>query len=293
MIIPNQPILILIAAALLGALLGSFLNVVVYRLPQMQIAGLTRQGKPWTFIAYPLSFCPACRTPIPPFRNIPVLSYLLLGGRAKCCGVPISRCYPLVELGSGCITAFLVWHYGLRLDAAFATMLLLTLLVLSLIDLRRYYLPDILTLPLLWCGLLVNVDSRFALLSDAVLGAAAGYLALQIIAAVGQFVYKQVVMGGGDFKLFAAIGAWLGWHKLPLTLFIACVIGVIFAIAQKTWRQHQRQKRHAALGLTTDTHHTLAKGRFCFGPSLSVAAAIMLLYGDKILLTYWLWVGGQ
>ena len=257
----------------------------------MQVAGMVRHGKPWTFIAWPPSYCPACRASIPPYRNIPLLSWLLLRGRAKCCGASISCCYPLVELGGGVLTALAAWRFGIGVDGLLAMAFLLILFAASLIDLRRYYLPDILTLPLLWLGLLANLDARFALLVNAVLGAAGGYVALRSLAVAGTAWYGREVMGGGDVKLLAAIGAWLGWQKLPIAFFMACAAGVIFAVLQHWWRQRQRRQRHTALGLANaHLSRRLFGGRFCFGPSLSFAAAIMLLWGDDILLAYWLWV---
>lgn len=275
-----------VIAGLFGLLLGSFLNVAAYRLPQMNASGIVRRGKPWHFLALPLSYCPHCQTPIPPRYNIPVLSFLWLRGRAHCCRKPISRCYPLVEAAGAFICAASAVRFGKNLDFVFAAVFLSALLVASVIDMRKYYLLDTLTLPLLWFGLLVNLDSRFALLPDAVLGAAGGFLAMRILAAAGAAVFRQTAIGGGDIKLAAALGAWLGWQPLPFLIFLACLTGLIYALVFQVIRRFRK---------TPEKRRNFSRvfgGRFCFGPALSLAGAVMLFYGDSIIASYWLFVSG-
>ena len=271
-----------VIAGLFGALLGSFLNVVAYRLPQMAVSGLAPHGKSASFLAFPASHCPQCKTPIPPYLNIPVLGWLLLCGRARCCGKSISACYPLTEAFGGVLVAAAAWRFGATLDFALAAIFLLTLLIISVIDLRRYYILDILSLPLLWCGLLANVDARFALLPNAVLGAAGGYVGMRCIAAVAAAIFRKDAMGGGDFKLMAALGAWLGLSALPFVLFLAAVSGVCYSAAFYV----VRRARAAASGRRA-ARGGFVKSRFSFGPALSFAGAIMLFWGDEIQLAYW------
>lgn len=257
-----------IAAGVFGLLWGSFLNVVVYRLPQTDAADLgARRGRSLAFLAWPLSFCPRCGAPIPPWRNIPILSYLALGGKAPCCDSRISPRYPLGEiLGAGTIL-WPLWHFGPGVDAALAAVFLSFLLVASAIDLQRRYLLDLLTLPLMWLGLLANIDSRFTLLPDAVLGAAGGYLGLWALGVVFSFVLRKKAIGEGDFKLLAALGAWLGWRDLPFLLFLASLLGVAAAAAAFVLRRRRRRWMP-------------------FGPFLSLAGALMLFYGDEIVFAY-------
>lgn len=258
------------AAGALGLVLGSFLNVVVWRLPQMQAGGLVRHGQPLRFLALPLSRCPHCMAPILPLHNIPVLSFLFLRGRAACCNKPISACYPLIEIGGAFIAAWSAWRLGPGLDFALAVVFLSVLLVISVIDMRRYYILDVLVLPLLWLGLLANLDARFALLSDAVAGAAGGYACMRALSAAGAAIFRRPVMGGGDAKLMAALGAWLGWQLLPFVLFFASAGGVCYFFL---------------LRLTRSGRGRLS-GRMCFAPALSLAGAVMMFYGDEVLAAY-------
>lgn len=267
----------IVVAGLFGLLLGSFLNVVVYRLPRMNASGIVSRGKSALFLAWPGSHCPHCKAPIAPYYNLPVVGFLWLRGRAKCCGKPIGVCYPLIEAGCGLLVAAAAWRFGGGVDFALAVIFLAMLLVISVIDMRRYYILDVLTLPLLWCGLLANIDARFALLPHAVVGAAGGYIAMRLIAAAGAVVFRKNVMGGGDFKLMAAFGAWLGWQPLPFLLFLGSLIGVGYALVFYLTRRAGR----------TPPPGGFLKRRFSFGPALSVAAALMLFWGDEIMAAYW------
>ena len=251
-----------------GLLWGSFLNVVIYRLPQTAAAGLPGRGEHslW-YLAYPLSFCPHCKTPIAPWRNIPLLSYLLLAGRSHCCRQPISWRYPLTELAGALIFLLAFFAAATWLDFVLIVIFLSLLLVNAVIDWQRRYLLDILTYPLLWLGLLANIDARFALLPDSVLGAAGGYVALAFFAELFSRILKRRAMGMGDYKLFAALGAWLGWQPLPLLLFFAALTGLVMSAL---WWVLRFRSRYTP-----------------FGPALALAGALMLLAGDRIMLAYW------
>ncbi|MCH9758350.1 MAG: A24 family peptidase [Proteobacteria bacterium] len=256
------------AAAGFGLLWGSFLNVVIYRLPKTDIAGL-RQRTPYTltYLAFPLSFCPRCKESIAPWCNIPVLSYLLLGAKSKCCREPISWVYPVIELcGAGMFVLAFLLSDGL-LNALLAIVFMSLLLVNAAIDWQRFYLLDIITYPLLWIGLVANIDARFALLSDAVWGAAGGYVVMAVFSWIFSRLIGQRAMGMGDYKLFAALGAWLGWQLLPMVLFLAAITAVIFGGCRRLIRG---RGRHVP-----------------FGPSLSLAGVLMLFFGEEIMLAYW------
>lgn len=261
---------IIIALILFGFLWGSFLNVVIYRLPLIDIAGL-RYRTPYTlmFLAWPLSFCPKCKKNIRPWHNIPVLSYLWLRGKGACCQTPIHIRYLFIELLGGVIVYAAYYYSQSPFEFACLFVLFSILLVASVIDLYRYYLLDILTLPLLWLGLLVNINDQFAVLSDAVLGAALGYVALFSIDYVFSIILKKQAMGMGDMKLMAALGAWLGWQDLPLLLFIGSILAIVLTGIRRLIRG--RYKRQVP-----------------FGACLALAGVIMLLYGEVIMVHYWL-----
>lgn len=264
------------ALTALGLLWGSFLNVVVYRLPQTDAADLgARRGRSLAFLAWPRSFCPTCGASIPSWRNIPLLSYIFLLGKAPCCGKPISPRYPLGEILGAVTIIWPLMHFGFGVDAALAAVFLSFLLVASAIDMQRRYLLDLLTLPLTWIGLLANIDARFALLTDAVLGAAGGYLGLWALCAVFTFVLRKQAMGEGDFKLMAALGAWLGWQDLPFLLFLASLLGVLGSAGKFATERLIRRKRRKFWGRYIG-----------FGPCLSLAGALMLFYGDDMIFAY-------
>ena len=258
----------LAAAAGFGLLWGSFLNVAIYRLPQTDAAELgAGKGRSLAFLAFPRSYCPLCETPIPFWRNIPVLSYLFLLGKAPCCGKRISARYPLGEVLGAATVVWPLTHFGFGVDMILAAMFLSLLLVLSGIDVNRRYILDLLTVPLLWLGLLVNVDARFALLPDAVLGAAGGYLGLAALAALFSAALRKQAMGSGDFKLMAALGAWLGWRDLPFLMFMASLFGIAYAVGGFVLRRRRRRW-------------------IPFGPCLSLSGALMLFYGDELQFAY-------
>jgi leader peptidase (prepilin peptidase) / N-methyltransferase len=257
-----------------GLCLGSFLNVVIYRLPrimerdwQVQCAELRGEEPPKqeTFnLALPRSRCPACAHPISALENIPIASYLALRGKCSACGTRISPRYPLIEGLSGLAGAYAAWHFGFG-PAAFAAMLFLwCMIALSFIDFDTQLLPDSITLPLLWAGLLLNLGGTFADLGSAVIGAAAGYLVLWSVYWGFKIATGKDGMGFGDFKLLAAVGAWLGWQMLPLVVLASSIVGAIVGISLMLFARHGRNVP------------------IPFGPYLAVAGVIALFWGQRL-----------
>ncbi|MFC4159758.1 prepilin peptidase [Chitinimonas lacunae] len=244
LLLAHQPFWLVSAVFVLGLLIGSFLNVVIHRLPRMleadfrhECANLDRSEHdqiprgPTYNLVVPRSACPSCGTLIAGYDNIPVLSWLLLRGKCRHCKAPISVRYPLVELITGLISAGLAWHYGWGLMLAGALLFAWVLIALFMIDLDTFYLPDNLTLSLLWLGLLFNLYEVFVPLKAAVLGAAAGYLTLWGFAKLYELIRRQPGMGNGDFKLLAAIGAWLGVLSLPAVIVLSALVGSLIGIS--------------------------------------------------------------
>jgi leader peptidase (prepilin peptidase)/N-methyltransferase len=268
----------------LGLMIGSFLNVVIYRLPIMlerewraQAAEFAREAvasvehEPFS-LAMPRSACPACKTPIKPSQNIPVISWLALRGRCASCGAPISARYPAVELASGVLAAWTAWHLGFGAPAACAGGVTFALIALTGIDIDHQLLPDSITLPLLWAGLLAAVvigPISGATLPvsprDAIIGAAAGYSSLWLVFHAFRLITGKEGMGYGDFKLFAALGAWLGWKMLPLIILLSAATGAILGILMIVLRGRDRA------------------APMPFGPYLAAAGWIAMLYGHEIL----------
>ena len=266
-------------AALLGLLVGSFLNVVILRLPQMMEAAWRREcasldgsspaeeERPLS-IAWPPSRCNSCQTPIRAWQNIPVISYLLLRGRCAKCKTSISLQYPLVELIASVITTIVIWRFGLSVAGVSAVILSWGLLALAVIDLRTRLLPDDITLPLLWLGLLLNTGAVFTDLGSSVIGAAAGYMSLWLIYHSFKLLTGKEGMGFGDFKLFAVFGAWLGWQQLPLIILFSSLAGAIVG------------------GLLIAISKMPEDRAVPFGPFLAVAGWLSLLAGEEILGAY-------
>lgn len=267
----------LVLLAIFALAIGSLLNVIIYRLPQMldnDWHGEQSQKNQQISINlfYPRSFCPDCKTSIPAIHNIPLLSYCLLRGRCKACHQPISFRYPLVELLSCFLALFAAWYFGFNLNLVFALFFIWLLITLFFIDLEHQLLPDSLTLSLLWLGLLANTQSLFTPLTNAVISAAASYLSLWLFSQLFYLLTHKIGMGNGDFKLFAAFGAWFGWQQLPLILLLASFTGAIIGFI--TLRVQ---------GKTTDTP-------IPFGPYLCFAGIISLFWGKAIMnsyLTFW------
>ncbi|MEO8717340.1 MAG: A24 family peptidase, partial [Burkholderiales bacterium] len=212
----------------------------------------------------PRSACPACGHPIGAVQNIPVLSWLALRGKCAACSARIAARYPLVELAAGLIAAYAAWRYGLSLGALGAAAFGWALLALAVIDLDTQLLPDDITLPLLWAGLLINFSGAFVPLHTAVIGAVAGYLSLWLVYWAFKLATGKEGMGHGDFKLLAAIGAWLGWQKLPMVILLSSVVGAAVGIALIVFARHGREKP------------------IPFGPYLAAAGLIAMFWGDLI-----------
>ena len=237
----DHPALFQATALALGLVIGSFLNVVIHRLPRMmerqwqqECAHLRQEPLPEqdTYnLAVPASRCPACGHAITAMENIPVVSWLALRGRCSACKAPISPRYPLIELTTGLLTLAAAVHFGPGMQALAAWGFLWIMIALTGIDLDTRLLPDSLTMPLLWLGLLINLDSHFVTLSAAVIGAIAGYLSLWSVYWLFRLATGKEGMGYGDFKLLAAIGAWLGWQMLPLVILLSSVVGASVGIA--------------------------------------------------------------
>jgi leader peptidase (prepilin peptidase)/N-methyltransferase len=269
-------------AALLGLFIGSFLNVVICRLPKMMQRGndnylAGEQGLPLPHAEHynlllPRSHCPSCATPLLARHNITLLSYLYLRGRCAACRDPISPRYPLVELLAAALSALLIWHFGSGVRGLSALLLMYFLLAMAWIDAETGLLPDSLTLPLLWAGLLVNLNGLIVPLRDAVLGAAVGYLTLWLIFQLYRLASGRDGMGYGDFKLLAALGAWLGWSMLPLILLLASLTGLLVGGAMQL-----SGKRELGAMLP-------------FGPFLAAGGLFGLCWGPSIWQSYLQWM---
>ncbi|WBG63667.1 prepilin peptidase [Pseudomonas citronellolis] len=268
-----------LCAALLGLLVGSFLNVVIHRLPKMMELEWQQQARdalslpqpeqePTYNLVLPNSACPHCGHEIRAWENIPVISYLALRGKCSACKAPISARYPLVELATALLSGFVAWHFGFTWQAG--AMLLLTwgLLAMSLIDVDHQLLPDALVLPLLWLGLIVNYFGLFTSLGDALWGAVFGYLSLWSVYWLFKLLTGKEGMGYGDFKLLAMLGAWGGWQVLPLTILFSSLVGAVLGVILLRLRNAE-----------TSTP-------IPFGPYLAIAGWIALLWGDQITTTY-------
>ena len=273
-----DPAVALPAAAVIGLCVGSFLNVVIHRLPKMmergwadqcaELAGREPEAKPRYDLMVPRSACPSCGHAITALENVPVVSWLALRGRCRACKAPISPRYPVVELVAGALAVAAIWQFGAGWKGLAACAFLWTLLALAFIDADTQLLPDDLTLPLLWGGLLANLFGLFVPLASAVVGAIAGYLVLWVVYWLFKLIRGKEGMGYGDFKLLAALGAWMGWSMLPQIVLVSSVLG-------------------AAGGILT----IVLKGRdktvpMPYGPWLAGAGGIALFFGPAINAMY-------
>lgn len=267
---------------ILGLLVGSFLNVVIHRLPRMLHRQWARDCRellsdgdthgsdsetPYNLVV-PRSACPQCGHAISALENIPVLSYLILRGRCRSCGTRISIQYPLVEALTAALSLLVAWRFGYGWQCAGGLALTWALIALSVIDLHTKLLPDVITLPVLWLGLIANSAGLFTDLHSGVIGAIAGYLSLWGVYQLFRLLTGKEGMGYGDFKLLAMLGAWLGWQLLPLIILLSSVVGAFIGIAMIVLRDQDRNTP------------------IPFGPYLAIAGWIALLWGHRITATY-------
>jgi len=274
----QDPLVFTLSCGVLGLLVGSFLNVVIHRLPKMmerdwhgQCAELRGEALPDSeplSLARPRSRCPECGHLITAIENIPVVSWLFLRGECSACHKPISVRYPIVEALTGLLTAFAAVHFGLGWPAAGAILLIWCLIALTFIDVDTQLLPDSITLPLLWIGLLFNVFGTFTDLQSAVIGAMGGYLSLWSVYWCFKLVTGKEGMGYGDFKLLAAVGAWLGWQILPLAILLSSLVGAVIGIALIVLAKRGRNVP------------------IPFGPYLATAGLLALFWGKELTQSY-------
>ncbi len=277
-ILQHSPLIFSGICAVLGLVVGSFLNVVIHRLPIMLESGWQQQcaelrgeesaSTPKYNLMVPHSACPHCDHAIRAWENIPIISYLWLRGKCSGCGTRISPRYPAVEGICGVLTAFAAWHFGFGPAAAGAILLIWALLALTAIDFDTQLLPDDITLPLLWTGLIFNIFGIFADLPGAVIGAVIGYLTLWSVYWLFKLTTGKEGMGYGDFKLLAALGAWLGWKMLPLIILLSSMVGAIVGIALILLLKHGRNIP------------------IPFGPYLAGGGLIALLWGQTLTESY-------
>lgn len=267
-----------LVCGVLGLMVGSFLNVVIHRLPKImdnewrsQCAEFRGEALPVVeslSLARPRSRCPQCGHAITALENVPVISWLVLRGRCSACHASISPRYPIVEALSGVLCAYAAIHFGYSLSAAGALIMIWSLLALTFIDLDTQLLPDSITLPLLWCGLLFNLFGTFTDLPSAVIGAMGGYLSLWSVYWAFKLATGKEGMGFGDFKLLAALGAWLGWQVLPLTILLSSLVGAVVGVSLIVFAKHGRQVP------------------IPFGPYLASAGLLALFWGKALTQSY-------
>jgi leader peptidase (prepilin peptidase)/N-methyltransferase len=276
-----NPVIFLCVVGLYGLLIGSFLNVVIYRVPVILDSlwrhraqstlelPLDQEDEPAPFnLLVPRSSCPHCGHQIRAWENIPVLSYLWLRGKCAGCGASISVRYPFVELLTAVVSVITAWHFGVSLTTLAALVLVWALIALAFIDYDHQILPDAITIPFVWAGLFVNSFGLFATLQSAFFGAISGYLSLWLVYQVFKLITKKEGMGFGDFKLVAMLGAWLGWQLLPITILLAAFSGAIIGGTYLAVSRHGRD-------------HPIP-----FGPFLCIAGWIALLWGEILVRRY-------
>jgi len=274
----TQPWLFITTIIFLGLTVGSFLNVVIHRLPIMlenewrnecqSFLEITPDEKESTYInlAKPNSTCPSCGHEIRIWENIPVLSYLFLKGKCSSCGTHISFQYPLIEIITAALSVTVAIYFGVTMQTVLALILTWSLVSLTMIDAKKQLLPDNITLPLLWLGLIANSFNLFTDLQSAVYGAVFGYMILWIVYQVFKLLTGKEGMGFGDFKLLAALGAWTGIEMLPLIILISSLVGAVIGISLIVFKRHERSVP------------------IPFGPYLAIAGWIVLIWGANIKL---------
>lgn len=265
---------------IIGAFIGSFLNVVIHRIPVM----LERQWKsecqellnpetdtpslPKYNLSVPRSHCPACNHQVKVIENIPIISYLFLKGKCSSCGIKISPQYPFVELLTAILTTFIMLKFGFSIQALGGVIFTWFLIALSGIDIKTQLLPDDLTFPFLWLGIIFNIFTTYTDLTSSVLGAIFGYLTLWSVFHLFKLITGKEGMGYGDFKLLAALGAWLGWQSLPLIILFSSAVGAVIGIFMIVSKLQERSQP------------------IPFGPYLAVAGWIAMLYGNQLISLY-------
>ncbi len=280
-LLQSSPMLVIAVVSIIGLLIGSFLNVVIYRLPVMMERGWKKecmeyleiegegQDEPEPFnLTFPLSRCPSCGSAIKPYQNIPVISYLFLQGKCANCKAHISLRYPLIEAFTGMTSAVVAWHFGYSVEMGFALLLTWSLIALSFIDIDHQLLPDSINLPVLWLGLFLSLFSIYTNTYSSIIGAIAGYLSLWMVYQLFKLATGKEGMGYGDFKLLALLGAWLGWQYLPLIILLSSLVGAVIGISMILLAKRERS---AAIP---------------FGPYLAAAGWLALIWGEQINALY-------
>jgi leader peptidase (prepilin peptidase)/N-methyltransferase len=277
-ILLTNPYFLTALVCLVGLLVGSFLNVVIYRLPimmqrnwrkecteylQINSAEMESQEEPFNLVL-PLSRCPNCKTPIKPYQNIPVISYLFLKGQCATCSNPISSRYPMIEAFTAITSAIVAWHFGYTPQTVFALMLTWSLITLSFIDIDHQLLPDNITLPMLWLGLFLSLFGFFTDTHAGIIGVIAGYTSLWAVYHLFKLATGKEGMGYGDFKLLALFGAWLGWQYLPVIILLSSLVGAIIGLS---------------MIIIVKRDHNIP---IPFGPYLAAAGWIALLWGNDL-----------
>ncbi len=271
----STPSIVISITTLIGLLVGSFLNVVIFRLPVMmerdwrnqchEFLEMEKDQDQERFdLIFPLSRCPHCQSAIRPWQNIPVFSYLFLRGKCAHCKAHISLRYPLIEALAGICSAITAWHFGYGIELLFALLLTWSLIALSFIDIDHQLLPDSITLPLLWLGLFLSLFSLYTDSHSSIVGAISGYLSLWSIYQLFKLLTGKEGMGYGDFKLLAVLGAWLGWQYLPLVILLSSLVGAIIGITMIMLKKHERNIP------------------IPFGPYLAAAGWLALIWGEDI-----------
>ena len=273
-----DPLNFTICCTVVGFLVGSFLNVVIHRLPKMleqewhtncaELRGDPTPPAERISLSRPRSRCPHCGHQITAIENVPVISYILLGGKCSHCKAGIGLRYPFVEILTGLLSGYAAWHFGPGWTAVGAVFFVWVLVALTFIDIDTQLLPDSLTLPLIWIGLLFNIDGHLVNIRSAVLGTVAGYLTLWSVYWLFKLATGKEGMGYGDFKLLAAIGAWLGWQQLPLTILLSSIVGAVIGISLIVFARRGREVP------------------IPFGPYLAIAGIISLFWGKPLTSTY-------
>jgi leader peptidase (prepilin peptidase)/N-methyltransferase len=280
-LLQSSPAVFIVTCVLLGLCTGSFLNVVIHRMPRImenrwraecaELSGQEARAEERYNLIVPASACPSCGHRIGALENIPIVSYLALRGKCSACRTRISARYPVIEALTAVLSGYTAWHFGFTAAAAGALVFIWAMIALAFIDLDTFYLPDDITLPLLWAGLLFNVIGGFTDPVSAIIGAAAGYVTLWLVFWMFKLATGKEGMGYGDFKLLGAIGAWLGWKILPLVIvlssFVGAVVGVLLIVLA-------RRGRNVPIP---------------FGPYLATAGVIALFYGEALTRRYLEW----